>query len=199
MRRLGEVLGFPPQKKRVCLGGETRIVFSAAEFESLDQILITLVFRFPEIIEKFSTPGHKTEQTAAGGNILAMGRKMLREIVDPLGHTRDLHVGTPGVSLVKLVFRPIWGCCCFGHGVLVSRASLPRKGRFKHENNGVQLIFSGSKPESGSIVEFTSIADEQCPSSELLAFFCNEGSFYGNDNHSQFRIPAGSGNAEIEA
>src|ERR1041384_1229508 len=78
---------------------------SAAQLEPVDQLLVATGVLDLQIFEQAPALTDHHQQPAAGMEILAGGRKMLGEVLDPLGEDRALHFRGAGVAFFgRIVF-----------------------------------------------------------------------------------------------
>jgi hypothetical protein len=77
------------------------LLLTNAEF--LDYVLIALGIVVLEVVEQATALAHHHQETAAGGVILFVRLKVVRQFADPLAQHCDLHFGAASISLVRAV------------------------------------------------------------------------------------------------
>jgi len=75
-------------------------VLLLANAEFLDNVLITLGIVVLEVVEQAATLADHHQETAAGGVILLVCLKMVRQFTDPFAKHRDLNLGAAGIVIV---------------------------------------------------------------------------------------------------
>jgi hypothetical protein len=70
---------------------------SAAEAQSLDELLVLLRLGRLEIVEESATLVHELHEPAARGVIALVRSKVLTQTIDAFGQERDLYFGRPSV------------------------------------------------------------------------------------------------------
>src|SRR5215470_19463193 len=78
---------------------------SAAEAQSLDELLVLLRLGRLEIVEESATLVHELHEAAARSMIALVGGEVLTETIDTFGQERDLHFGGTGVGIPAAVLR----------------------------------------------------------------------------------------------
>src|SRR5262249_10211857 len=63
-----------------------------------------------EVVEQLAAACHHCQQPATGGMILLVGAEVLREVVDAVSQTNNLHVRAASVLLVDLEGRNVCRC-----------------------------------------------------------------------------------------
>ena len=75
-------------------------VLLLANAEFLDYVLVTLGIVVLEVVEQAATLTDHHQETAAGGVILRVCLKVVRQFTDPFAKHRDLHLGAAGIVIV---------------------------------------------------------------------------------------------------
>src|ERR1700758_1548331 len=74
-------------------------VLLLANAEFLDYVLVTLGIVVLEVIEQAASLADHHQETAAGGVILLVCLKMVRQFTDPFAKHRDLNLGAAGIVI----------------------------------------------------------------------------------------------------
>ena len=75
-------------------------VLLLANAEFLDYVLVTLGIVVLEVVEQAATLADHHQETAAGGVILRVCLKVVRQFTDPFAKHRDLYFGAAGIVIV---------------------------------------------------------------------------------------------------
>ena len=75
-------------------------VLLLANAEFLDYVLVALGIVVLEVVEQTATPADHHQETAAGGVILFVRLKVVRQFADSFAKHRDLHFGTAGIVVM---------------------------------------------------------------------------------------------------
>jgi len=75
-------------------------VLLLANAEFLDYVLVTLGIVVLEVVEQAATLADHHQETAAGGVILRVCLKVVRQFTDPFAKHRDLYLGAASIVIV---------------------------------------------------------------------------------------------------
>ena len=80
-----------------------------AQVKLLEKLLILAEVVTLDVVEQFATTGCHLQQAAATMEVLAVGAKMLGQVIDPGGQDRDLDFGRSGILIVSFEFCDDFG------------------------------------------------------------------------------------------
>jgi hypothetical protein len=89
-----------------------------AQVKLLEKLLILGEVVTLDIVEQFTTAGSHLQQAAATMEVLAVGAKMLGQVIDSSGKDRDLDFGRSGILIVGFEFCDDFGFSDCRHMVL---------------------------------------------------------------------------------
>ena len=73
-----------------------------AQLKRSEQLLVALTIFTREVIEQLAAARNHAQKPPPGREVLAVIREVLGQVIDPLGEKCNLHIGTPGITFVKL-------------------------------------------------------------------------------------------------
>src|SRR4249919_3343347 len=86
-----------------------------AQFKFLDDILVAIVLRSAQVIEKASTRGDHLKKAAARGMIFGVTLQVFRQLRDSAGQNGYLHIRAAGVFLMELELLHVLRVTAFCH------------------------------------------------------------------------------------
>src|SRR5215218_7986082 len=106
-------------------GADAHCLF--ADAEAADQLRVARRILRLQVIEQPAALADEHQQSTAGVVVLRVGLEMLGQVIDTLAENRNLHLGRPGVALVRLVVPDDLGFLVSGQCQLATLHVRPRR------------------------------------------------------------------------